>query len=119
MAKTPGLEAHGGHEHGIPEVPFGSIEQPISFGASADGTSSVTSARGRGSEAVDVRDPEYVHRTAWAPRTRRSWPAATWSERAAGVWTSHDLFTYYLPSYGGFAVNVGENRQVYAFAHCT
>ena len=26
---------------------------------------------------------------------------------------------HYLPSYGDCAVNVGENRQVYAFAHCT
>jgi hypothetical protein len=61
VAKTPGL-AHGGHEHGLPEVPFGSIEQPISFGASADGTSSVTSLL----EGVEARrltsgDPEYVH----------------------------------------------------------
>ena len=26
---------------------------------------------------------------------------------------------HYLRSYGGFAVNVGENRQVCAFDHCT
>jgi hypothetical protein len=26
---------------------------------------------------------------------------------------------HYLPSYGGIAVNAGENRQVYAFDHCT
>jgi hypothetical protein len=26
---------------------------------------------------------------------------------------------HYLPSYGGFAVNAGENRQVYAFDHST
>jgi hypothetical protein len=62
VAKTPGLEAHGGHEHGLPEVPFGSIEQPISFGASANGTSSVTSLL----EDVEAKrltsgDPEYVH----------------------------------------------------------
>jgi hypothetical protein len=62
VAKTPGLEAHGDHEHGLPEVPFGSIEQPISFGASADGTTSVTSLL----EAVEAKrltsgDPEYVH----------------------------------------------------------
>jgi hypothetical protein len=25
----------------------------------------------------------------------------------------------YLPSYGDFAVNAGEIRQVYAFEHCT
>jgi hypothetical protein len=62
LAKTPGLEAHGGHEHGIPEVPFGSIEQPISFGASADGTSSVTSLlEGVEAKQLTSGDPEYVH----------------------------------------------------------
>jgi hypothetical protein len=62
VAKTPGLEAHGYHEHGIPEVPFGSIEQPISFGASADGTSSVTSLLDRAeAKRLTSRDPEYVH----------------------------------------------------------
>ena len=62
VAKTPGLEAHGGHEHGIPEVPFGSIEQPISFGASADGTSSVTSLlEGVEAKRLTSGDPEYVH----------------------------------------------------------
>ena len=60
--KTPGLEAHGGHEHGIPEVPFGSIEQPISFGASADGTSSVTSLlEGVEAKRLMSGDPKYVH----------------------------------------------------------
>ena len=62
VAKAPGLQAHGGHEHGIPEAPSGSIEQPVSFGASADGTSSVTSLL----ENVEARrltsgGPEYVH----------------------------------------------------------
>ena len=62
VAKTPGLEAHGGHEHGIPEVPFGSIEQPISFGASADGTSSVTSLiEGVEAKRLTSGNPEYVH----------------------------------------------------------
>ena len=62
VAKTPGLEAHGGHEHAIPEVPFGSIEQPISFGASADGTSSVTSLlEGVEAKRLTSGDPEYVH----------------------------------------------------------
>jgi hypothetical protein len=62
LAKTPGLEAHGGHEHGIPEVPFGSIEQPISFSASADGTSSVTSLlEGVEAKRLTSGDPEYVH----------------------------------------------------------
>ena len=61
-AKTRGLEAHGGHEHGIPDVPFGSIEQPISFGASADGTSSVTSLlEGVEAKRLTSGDPEYVH----------------------------------------------------------
>jgi hypothetical protein len=60
--EVPGLEAHGGHEHGIPEAPSGSLEQPVSFGASADGTSSVTSLL----ENVEARrltsgGPEYVH----------------------------------------------------------
>jgi hypothetical protein len=62
VAATPGLEAHGGHEHGIPEVPFGSIEQPISFGASADGTSSVTSLlEGVEAKRLTSGDPEYMH----------------------------------------------------------
>jgi hypothetical protein len=62
VAKTPGLEAHGFHEHGIPEVPFGSIEQPISFDASADGTSSVTSLlEGVAVKRLTSGGPEYVH----------------------------------------------------------
>jgi hypothetical protein len=62
VANTPGLEAHGGHEHGIPEVPFGSIEQPISFGASADGTSSVTSLlEGVEAKRLTSGHPAYVH----------------------------------------------------------
>jgi hypothetical protein len=57
-----GGHEHGGHEHGIPEAPSGSLEQPVSFGASADGTSSVTSLL----ENVEARrltsgGPEYVH----------------------------------------------------------
>ena len=62
VAKTWGLEAHTGHEHGIPEVPFGRIEQPISFGASADGTSSVTSLlEGVEAKWLTSGEPEYVH----------------------------------------------------------
>jgi len=62
VAGTWGLQAHGGHEHGIPEVPFGSIEQPITFGASADGTSSVTSLlEGVEAKRLTSGDPEYVH----------------------------------------------------------
>jgi hypothetical protein len=62
VAKARGLVAHGGHEHGIPEVPFGSIEQPISFGASADGTSSVTSLlEGVEAKRLTSGGPEYVH----------------------------------------------------------
>jgi hypothetical protein len=61
-AKARGLQAHGGHEHGIPEAPFGSVEQPISFGASADGTSSVTSLlEGVEAKRLTSGDPEYVH----------------------------------------------------------
>jgi hypothetical protein len=62
LAKTRELEAHGGHEHGIPEVPFGSIEQPITFSASADGTSSVTTLlEGVEAKRLTSGDPEYVH----------------------------------------------------------
>jgi hypothetical protein len=62
VTKARGLEAHGGHEHGIPEVPFGSIEQPISFGTSAEGTSSVTSLLdGIEAKRLTSGDPEYVH----------------------------------------------------------
>ncbi len=62
LAKGPELEAHGGHEHGIPEVPPGSIDQPISFDASADGTTSV-SALLEGVEAKRLTSggPEYIH----------------------------------------------------------
>lgn len=62
VAKTPGLEEYADHEHGIPEVPFGSIEQPISFRASADGTSSVTSLlEGVKARRLTSGDSEYVH----------------------------------------------------------
>jgi len=62
FAKGPGLEAHGGHEHGIPEVPHGGIDQPISFGASADGSASVSSLLA-GVEAKQLTSggPEYIH----------------------------------------------------------
>jgi hypothetical protein len=62
MAKTPGLQAHGGHEHWIPEEPSGSIEQPVSFGISADGTASVSSLL-EGVEANRLTSgvPEYIH----------------------------------------------------------
>ena len=36
-------QAHGRHERGVPDEPPGSIEQPVSFDASAAGTASVTS----------------------------------------------------------------------------
>lgn len=42
MAKVPEY-AHGDEEHHIPNEPPGSIEQPVSFGVSADGTTSVVS----------------------------------------------------------------------------
>jgi hypothetical protein len=54
VAKARGLEAHSGHEHGIPEVPFGSIEQPITFGASAE-------LEGIEAKRLTSGDPEYVH----------------------------------------------------------
>ena len=60
--RIPGLVAHGGHEHGIPEAPFGSIEQPITFSPSADGTSSVTSLlEGVEAKRLTSGEPEYVH----------------------------------------------------------
>jgi hypothetical protein len=62
FAKGPGLLAHGGHEHGIPEVPPGSIDQPISFSASADGTASVSSLlEGVQAKRLTSGGPEYIH----------------------------------------------------------
>jgi hypothetical protein len=62
LAKTPGLEAHGGHEPGIPEVPSGSIEQPIGISASAGGSASVTSLlEGVAPERLTSGGPEYIH----------------------------------------------------------
>jgi hypothetical protein len=62
LAKVPGVEAHGGHEHGIPEVPPGSIDQPISFGASADGSASVSSLlEGVEAKRLTSGGPEYIH----------------------------------------------------------
>jgi hypothetical protein len=62
VAKVPGLQAHGGHEHGIPEEPPGSIEQPISFSASADGSASVTSLlEGVDAKRLRSRAPAYIH----------------------------------------------------------
>jgi hypothetical protein len=62
LAKAPGLEAHGGHEPGLPEVPPGSLEQPISFGASADGSASVaTLLEGVAPERLASGGPEYIH----------------------------------------------------------
>ena len=44
LAKAAPLQAHGGAEPGVPEEPPGSIEQPVSFGASTpDGGAFVTS----------------------------------------------------------------------------
>jgi hypothetical protein len=62
LAKMPGLEAHGGHEPGIPEEPPGSIEQPISFSASADGSASVSSLlEGVEANRLTSGAPEYIH----------------------------------------------------------
>ena len=58
----PRLQAHGGHKHGIPEEPPGSIEQPVSFGASPDGTASVVSLlEGVAPERLTSGASEYIH----------------------------------------------------------
>jgi hypothetical protein len=62
LSKSTGLQAHGGHEDGVPEVPPGSIEQPVTIMASADGTASVISLL----EAVEPKRltsgrSEYIH----------------------------------------------------------
>jgi len=63
-----GLQAHGGHEPGIPEVPPGSIEQPIAFSASADGTASVSALlEGVAPELLTSGASEYVHLHAIRP----------------------------------------------------
>jgi hypothetical protein len=63
LAKVTGLQAHGGHEHGIPEVSPGRIEQPVSFGASSpDGSAFVTSLlEGVGPRRLTSGTPEYIH----------------------------------------------------------
>jgi hypothetical protein len=62
VAKGSGAQAHGGHEHGIPEVPPGSIEQPIEFFASADRTASLSSLlEGVEPKRLTSGPPEYVH----------------------------------------------------------
>jgi hypothetical protein len=54
-------QAHGGHEHGIPEEPSGSIEQPVSFGASPDGTAPVISLlEGVKANRLTSGAPEYI-----------------------------------------------------------
>jgi hypothetical protein len=61
-AKVPGLQAQGGHEHGIPAVPPPSIEQPIDFDGSADRTAAVSSLL-QGVEAKRLTSwaPEYIY----------------------------------------------------------
>jgi hypothetical protein len=62
LAKAPGLQANGGHEHTLPEESPGSIEQPISFSASADGSASVSSLlEGVEAKRLTSGAPEYVH----------------------------------------------------------
>jgi hypothetical protein len=70
LAKATGLQAHGGHEHGIPEVPPGSIEQPVSFSASSpDGSAFVTSLlEGVGPRRLTTGAPEYIHIHAVRPK---------------------------------------------------
>jgi hypothetical protein len=64
LAKAAGLQAHGGEEPSVPEEPPGSIEQPVSFGASSPegGTAFVTSLlEGVGSRRLTSGGPKYVH----------------------------------------------------------
>jgi hypothetical protein len=61
-SNSTGLQAHGGDEYGIPEVPPGSIEQPVSIVASADGTASVISLLGGVEpERLTTGRSEYMH----------------------------------------------------------
>jgi hypothetical protein len=63
LAKSTGLQAHGGEEPGVPEEPLGSIERPVSFGASSpDGSAFVSSLlEGVGSRRLTSGGPKYVH----------------------------------------------------------
>lgn len=62
LAKVRTLEAHGGHEHSVPEVPPGRIDQPIVFSASAEGTARVSSLlEGIAPERLTSGPSEYVH----------------------------------------------------------
>jgi hypothetical protein len=70
LAKATGLQAHGGEEPGIPEVPSGSIEQPLSFGASSpDGNAFVSSLlEGGGPKRLMSWGPKYIHLHRVAPK---------------------------------------------------
>ena len=62
LAKATGLQAHGGDEPGIPEVPPGSIEQPVSFIASTPGSAFVSFfLEGVGPRRLTSEAPEYIH----------------------------------------------------------
>ena len=63
LAKATGLLAHGGDEPGIPEVPSGRIEQPVTFEASSpDGSAFVTSLlEGVGPRRLTSGAHEYIH----------------------------------------------------------
>ena len=63
LAKATGLQAHGGDEPGIPEVPPGRIDQPVTFSASSpDGSAFVTSLlEGVGPRRLTSGAPEYIH----------------------------------------------------------
>jgi hypothetical protein len=63
LAKATGLQAHGGDEPGIPEVPPGRIDQPVTFSASSpDGSAFVTSLlEGVGPRRLTSGPPEYIH----------------------------------------------------------
>jgi hypothetical protein len=63
LAKATGPQAHGGDEPGIPEVPPGRIDQPVTFSASSpDGSAFVTSLlEGVGPRRLTSGAPEYIH----------------------------------------------------------
>ena len=68
LAKAPGLQMHGGKEHGIPEEPPGSVEQPIvRWTPRTAAPPRFLPAQGRRAQAADVRGPEYIHLHAAEP----------------------------------------------------
>lgn len=77
-AEATGLQAHGGDEPGVPEEQPGSIEQPVTFGASPEGTISVVSLlEGVAPKRLTSGGPKYV-------RVRAVRPDAPSEELACG-----------------------------------